>query len=137
MKGNFNFMNTWKEMKMEYKVLNEDSKKAIQEQFEENSKEWTLEQTKIALHNYNVELVKLEKELKLKSIAIKLYKEDASILAPVFSYEKNEEYVNALRDMKLPDMEAELQKLVGKIESTTFQIPLMENKVSVLETKEC
>ncbi len=121
---------------MEYKVLNEETKELIRESFKENSQDWTLEETKVAVHNYRNELIKLEKDIKLKTIAIDSYKKDSSILAPVFAYEQSKEYADTLRDMKIPDMEAELQKVIGKIESTTFQIPLMEEKVIVLQAME-
>jgi len=117
---------------MEYKILNESSRENVRKELMERSKEWSVEQTQIALHNYRGELAKIEKEIEFKTMAIKLYKADPTIKSPVFNYESNLEYATMLRDMKIPEMEEELAQKLGQMESTVFQIPIMEELISTI-----
>jgi len=114
---------------MEYEILSEGTQENIRKEFETRSKEWSKEQMLMALYNYKKELDNLLLDKNLLSIAIDEYKKDPIILNPVFAYESNLEYQIALRNKKIPEMEADLQKLKGQIESTVFQIPLMQEAI--------
>ena len=121
---------------MEYEILDEKILGEIKEQFETRSIDWTEEQTSNALKNYTVELENLRSTINLQRIGLRLYKEDASINRPVFAYEASIEYAEALREQKLPEMEASLNENVGKYESTHYQIGLMADKLASFKLTE-
>lgn len=115
---------------MEYKVLNEKTMENIKNEFESRSAEWDLDKLKVALMTYEITLDKLYKTLAFKKKGVELYMKDASLANPTFNYEKDIEYAEMLREIQLIDLNAELQKLQGQIESTEFQIPLMKEKIN-------
>lgn len=117
---------------MNYEILDEEIKGKIQTQFDERSTEWTLEQVSNAFKNYTVELEDLVLQLRLQEKGLELYLKDPSILKPIFAYEADKEYAELLRDSKLPKMKADINEARGKMESTHFQLGLMENKIKAM-----
>jgi hypothetical protein len=111
---------------MEYKLLNKESLANVKAAYEERCADWTLEQFQRFVETYKIEVVKLNSNIKLKELGIKRYQEDSTILNPVFAYEKNVEYADTLRDLKMPVMKAELNEELAKLEATVYQIELAE-----------
>jgi len=114
------------EQEMVLAQFEEDMK--MKEEKAENKEELYLSQ----IEGHGNEVIRLEKELIIAKIALKLYTANPMPCNPQFEYEKEEEFIKAVAPFNIKALNDKIELIEKPLHSSIIQIDLLKAKMSDL-----